>query len=345
MPVARQNLMRAVYRRYFTLARQALPLCPRGRGRPDEGSAGRLVRLLQPVLRVPALLGVLPYGIDTAESPWPARDHGFGGPGPEVQQRDHRQGPPHRQPLASACPARLEDTLLGLEETSGRHRRRRRATHLDVQGASAAHHAQRRFLRRATCREPDRLRARSSMPPASAGRSPARPAAGNFGMFIGNYEQLRNEIALRIRERPSSWASSASWSANAATRRVAYSFWNTLVGIGAGGAFRPVRHPAAEPNSTVATASPAHLRADLGPDPARPLKFDKGAKNDDRIVTFHDSCNVARASHGRPPGGQFAIPRQHHQGGGQHFHVEMAPARPAKRPSAAAAAAACSPTT
>jgi Fe-S oxidoreductase len=39
------------------------------------------------------------------------------------------------------------------------------------------------------------------------------------------------------------------------------------------------------------------------------LKFDKEA-NDHRVITFHDSCNVARASRmGDQPGGQFEIPR------------------------------------
>jgi Fe-S oxidoreductase len=39
------------------------------------------------------------------------------------------------------------------------------------------------------------------------------------------------------------------------------------------------------------------------------LTFDRAA-NDHRVVTFHDSCNVARASRmGDAPGGQFEIPR------------------------------------
>ncbi len=39
------------------------------------------------------------------------------------------------------------------------------------------------------------------------------------------------------------------------------------------------------------------------------LKFDK-SENDHRVVTFHDSCNVARATRmGDKPGGQFEIPR------------------------------------
>jgi Fe-S oxidoreductase len=39
------------------------------------------------------------------------------------------------------------------------------------------------------------------------------------------------------------------------------------------------------------------------------LTFDK-SQNDDKVLTFHDSCNVARASRmGDKPGGQFEIPR------------------------------------
>ena len=39
------------------------------------------------------------------------------------------------------------------------------------------------------------------------------------------------------------------------------------------------------------------------------LKFDK-SQNDHMVLTYHDSCNVARASRmGDKPGGQFEIPR------------------------------------
>ena len=39
------------------------------------------------------------------------------------------------------------------------------------------------------------------------------------------------------------------------------------------------------------------------------LKFDREAHRD-KVITFHDSCNVARASRmGSTPGGQFTIPR------------------------------------
>jgi len=54
--------------------------------------------------------------------------------------------------------------------------------------------------------------------------------AGNFGMFIGNYEQMRN-ISMRVREaalelgvkRIVVGECGHAW-------RVAYSFWNTLIG-------------------------------------------------------------------------------------------------------------------
>ena len=39
------------------------------------------------------------------------------------------------------------------------------------------------------------------------------------------------------------------------------------------------------------------------------LKLDPSA-NDERRVTYHDSCNIARASRmGDRPGGQFSLPR------------------------------------
>ena len=79
--------------------------------------------------------------------------------------------------------------------------------------------------------------------------------------------------------------------------RVAYSFWNTLIGPFD---FLDPRYPI-----------PQHIcefTYDLIQKGA--LTFDKSA-NDDKVVTFHDSCNVARASRmGDMPGGQFVIPRE-----------------------------------
>jgi len=147
--------------------------------------------------------------------------------------------------------------------------------------------------------------------------------AGNFGLFIGNYEQLR-KIALRIREaalelgvkRIVVGECGHAW-------RVAYSFWNTLVGIGAGGKdpFAIELQRQLDPR----VKQPTHICEftwDLIQRGA--LKFDK-EKNDDRIVTFHDSCNVARGSSmGSTPGGQFTIPRDIIRAVANRFH-DMAP--------------------
>jgi Fe-S oxidoreductase len=120
--------------------------------------------------------------------------------------------------------------------------------------------------------------------------------AGNFGLFIGNYGQMQ-KIATRVREaalelgvkRLVVGECGHAW-------RVAYSFWNTLIGP----------FDFLDPNYPV----PQHiceLTYDLIQRGA--ISFDKSA-NDKYVVTFHDSCNVARASRmGGMPGGQFEIPR------------------------------------
>jgi Fe-S oxidoreductase len=86
---------------------------------------------------------------------------------------------------------------------------------------------------------------------------------------------------------------------------VAYSFLNTLAGP----------WDFLDPNYPV----PQHiceftyniLQEDKDkPDEEKTLKLDKSL-NDDMVVTFHDSCNVARATRmGDKPGGQFTIPRE-----------------------------------
>lgn len=120
--------------------------------------------------------------------------------------------------------------------------------------------------------------------------------AGNFGMFIGSYENMQN-VAMRVREaaldlgvkRIVHGECGHAW-------RVAYSFWNTLIGP----------WDFLDPNYPV----PQHI-CEFTYDLIQKdkLKFDK-SENDHRTVTFHDSCNVARATRmGDKPGGQFEIPR------------------------------------
>ena len=135
--------------------------------------------------------------------------------------------------------------------------------------------------------------------------------AANFGLFIGNYDHMQ-KVASRVREaalelgvkRIVVGECGHAW-------RVAYSFWNTLIGP----------FDFLDPNYP----SPQHIcevTHDLLQRGA--LKLDKSA-NDDKVVTFHDSCNVSRGSRmGNMPGGQFTIPRDLIRASCNHF-VDMAP--------------------
>ncbi|MBE0446938.1 MAG: (Fe-S)-binding protein [Actinobacteria bacterium] len=121
--------------------------------------------------------------------------------------------------------------------------------------------------------------------------------AGNFGMFIGSYDQMK-KVALRVRQailelRPKRLVVGEcghAW-------RIAYSFWNTLIGP-----FDMLDPKYPRPQHI------CEFTLDLINRGA--LELDKSA-NDEFVVTFHDSCNVARASRmGDRPGGQFDIPRE-----------------------------------
>jgi Fe-S oxidoreductase len=135
--------------------------------------------------------------------------------------------------------------------------------------------------------------------------------AGNFGLFIGNYDQTR-KIAMRVREaalqlgvkRIVVGECGHAW-------RVAYSFWNTLIGPFD---FLDSRYPV-----------PQHI-CELTYDLVKrgAITLDR-EKNDHRVVTFHDSCNVARgAGMGGIPRGQFILPRAIIRAACNRFH-DMAP--------------------
>lgn len=121
--------------------------------------------------------------------------------------------------------------------------------------------------------------------------------AGNFGLFIGNYNHMKImnkriwDAAKELKvKRVIAGECGHAW-------RILYSFSNTLNGPFD---FLDPRY-----------RKPQHIcefTLDLVKKGA--LKFDKTA-NDQFSVTFHDSCNVARASRmGDTPGDQFTIPRE-----------------------------------
>ena len=124
--------------------------------------------------------------------------------------------------------------------------------------------------------------------------------AANFGLFIGSYENMR-KISLRIRDAAKELGvKRIIYGECGHAWRVGYSFLNTLAGPFD---FLDQNYPI-----------PQHIcefTHDLIKEDK--LNFDPSV-NDDMTLTFHDSCNVARASRmGDKPGGQFTIPRDIHK--------------------------------
>ncbi len=133
----------------------------------------------------------------------------------------------------------------------------------------------------------------------------------NFGLFIGGQEHLQ-KVAQRIGDIAREFKVKRiivgecghAW-------RVGYSYWNTLIG--------PFDY--LDPKYK----TPTHIcEYTNGLIEQGAIKLDKEA-NDEYVVTMHDSCNVARASRmGDKPGGQFDIPRALIDASCNH-HVEMDP--------------------
>ena len=311
MPVARQDLMRSVYRRYFTFA---------GKHFPKLVGAVDLTRevlddwysYFNQCSECRRCSVFCPYGIDTAEVTMAAREImasiGLGQKySNEIIGKVHRIG----NNLGIPGPA-LENTLEGLEEDTKDDTGVDVKFPLNVKGAEV-------LLITPSADFFSEPHVESLIGYAkvfhAAGiswtLSSHASEAGNFGMFIGNYEQMRN-ISMRVREaalelgvkRIVVGECGHAW-------RVAYSFWNTLIGPFD---YLDQRYPV-----------PQHI-CEVTDDLIQRgvICMDKSA-NDDRIITFHDSCNVARASRmGSMPGGQFVIPRRIITSVANHFH-DMAP--------------------
>jgi len=323
MPVARQDLMRSVYRRYFTTAGKLFPSLVGARDLTQEVLDEWYTYYYQ-CSECRRCSVFCPYGIDTAEITMAAREVlDYVGYGQKYTNEILGKVTKIGNNLGLPGPA-LEDTLSGLEEDVKEDTGADVKYPLDVQGAevllvtpSADFFAEPHI---------ESLIGYGKVFHA-AGQSwtlsTLASEAGNFGMFVGNYDLLR-KIALRIREaalelgvkRIVVGECGHAW-------RVAYAFWNTLAGVGAG-----AKDPFA-----------IELQSQLDPRFKQPthiceytwdliqqgrLKFDKEA-NDHRVITFHDSCNVARASRmGDYPGGQFDIPRNIIKAVANKF-VDMAP--------------------
>jgi Fe-S oxidoreductase len=309
MPVARQDLVRQVYRRHFTFAGKYFPKLV-GAKDLTKDVLDQWYTYYNQCSECRRCSVFCPYGIDTAEITMAAKEIldtvGYGQKYTnEIIGKVQRIG----NNLGLPGPA-LEDTLEGLEEDIEAETGVKVRLPLNQKGAEV-------LLVTPSADFFSEPHVESLIGYAkvfhAAGiswtLSTHASEAGNFGLFIGNYDTMRN-IALRIREaalelgvkRIIVGECGHAW-------RVAYSFWNTLVGIGAGAddPFAIQLQQQLDPRYP----APQHIcefTYDLLKRGA--ITVDKSA-NDHRVITFHDSCNVARGSRmGDMPGGQFVIPRE-----------------------------------
>ncbi|KAA5602418.1 sulfate reduction electron transfer complex DsrMKJOP subunit DsrK [Blastochloris sulfoviridis] len=311
MPVARQDLLRKVYRRYFTLAGKLTPSLV-GAEDLTEQVLEEWFSYFHQCSQCRRCSLFCPYGIDTAEISMAARDiMDTIGKGQkysnEIIGKVFKIGNNLGLP-----PKALKATLQGLEEEIEEETGVAVRLPLDEPGAEillvtpsadffASPHMEGLIGYAKVLHESG----------ISWTFSSHASEAANFGMFIGSTDNMRN-VALRIRKAAEDLGVKRlvfgecghAW-------RVAYNFLDTLAGPFD---FLDPKYP-----------RPQHICEftwDLIK--AGRLTFDK-SKNDQIRLTFHDSCNVARASRmGDEPGGQFEIPRAILRATCNHFY-DMAP--------------------
>ncbi len=307
MPVARQDLLRKVYRRHFTVAGKFIPGLV-GAADLTEEVLDDWYSYFHQCSQCRRCSVYCPYGIDTAEISMAARDI-MDHIGVGQKYCNEIIGKVHDIGNNLGLPEKaLANTLEGLEEDIEDDTGVAVRLPLDEHGAdillvtpSADFFAEPHV---------DGLIGYAKVfhaVGASWTISSHASEAANFAMFIGSQEQMR-EVAERIRQAAQDLGVKRivlgecghAW-------RVAYSFWNTLIGP----------FDFLDPNYP----QPQHIceytndLIELGK-----LRLDKSA-NDDMTLTFHDSCNVARATRmGDKPGGQFEIPRAVIKAACNNFH-------------------------
>ncbi|MBI5938167.1 MAG: 4Fe-4S dicluster domain-containing protein [Betaproteobacteria bacterium] len=308
MPVARQELMRKVYRRYFTLPGKIAPWLVGAEDLTKEVLEDWYSYYHQ-CSECRRCSVYCPYGIDTAEITMAGREIlNYAGMGQKYSNEILGKVQKIGNNLGLPGPA-LEDTLAGLEEDIEADTGVPVKMPLDVQGAEillVTPSAD--FFSEPHVESLIGYAKVFHAAGASWTLSSHASEAGNFGLFNGNYETMR-KVAMRIRDaalelgvkRIIVGECGHAW-------RVAYSFWNTLTGLGFDG-----KDPFSielQQQLDHRYPQPMHICEytwDLIQNGA--LKLDPSA-NDDKIITYHDSCNVARGSRmGDEPGGQFTIPR------------------------------------
>ncbi len=296
MPVARQDLLRQVYRRYYTLGGKLFPGLVGAKDMSKE-IFDDWYRYYHQCSQCRRCSVFCPYGIDTAEISMAAREImdsvGLGQKYcNEIIGKVHKIG----NNLGLPLPA-LEDTMEGLEEDVEEDTGVAVKYPVNVEGAevllvtpSADFFAEPHV---------DGLIGYGKVfhqAGVSWTVSSHASEAANFALFTGSYEHMF-KISNRIREaalelgvkRIVFGECGHAW-------RVAYSFLNTLAGPWD---FLDPRYPV--PQHIMEFTYDLIQRGGINLDPEA---------NDDKVVTVHDSCNVARASRmGTRPGDQFAYPR------------------------------------
>ncbi|MEE8351725.1 MAG: (Fe-S)-binding protein, partial [Rhodospirillales bacterium] len=311
MPVARQDLFRSVYRRYFTWAGKLLPWLVGAKDLTKE-VLDDWYKYFHQCSECRRCSVFCPYGIDTAEITMAAREiMASVGVGQKYSNEIIGKVYTIGNNLGLPVPA-LENTLEGLEEDIEEETGITVRLPLDDEGAdvllvtpSADFFAEPHV---------DGLIGYAKVFHQAGIRwtvSSAASEAANFGIFIGSYEQMQ-KISSRIRtaamelgvKRVIFGECGHAW-------RVAYSFLNSLAGPWD---FLDPKYP-----------KPQHIcESTLDLINQGAINLDPSA-NDDKVLTFHDSCNVARGSRmGNVPGGQFDIPRAVLKASANHF-VDMDP--------------------
>lgn len=296
MPVARQDLLRSVYRRYFTFAGKHFPWLVGARDLTED-VLYEWYSYYHQCSECRRCSVFCPYGIDTAEITMAAREIldsvGIGQKYANEIIGKVKDVGNNLGLNPKALRATLEDLEEDIEDDTGIAVR----LPLDEKGADillitpsadffAEPHIEGLIGYAKVFHEAG----------VSWTLSSYASEAANFGLFIGSYENMR-EVSLRIRKAAQDLGVKRiifgecghAW-------RVAYSFLNTLAGPWD---FLDQDYPI--PQHILEFTWDEIQKGTLTLDPSR---------NDHIRLTYHDSCNVARASGmGDTPGGQFEIPR------------------------------------
>ncbi len=296
MPVARQDLVRSVYRRHFTLAGKLFPKLVGARDL-DKPMLEDWYRYFHQCSECRRCTVFCPKGIDTSEVTMAGREILAAiGLGQQYSQEIIGKVNTIGNNLGMKKPA-LANVLESLEEDIADE------TGLDVRLPLDDADADMLVVTPSAdfFAEPhvDGLIGMAKVLHVAGIRwtfSSIASEAANFALFTGQHDQMQ-AIAQRISTAAKELGVSRiimgecghAW-------RVAYSFMDTLVG---GFDYLDPAHPRPEHICELSYELLTSGRITLDP-----------SRNAGKVVTFHDSCNVARgAGMGNMKGGQFTIPR------------------------------------